>query len=138
MLTNSFLIFFLIITFLCILLLSAVIIWLFFSHQAHKKNFQRLNERINNYQSDLSGLCSAALLIDKQLENITEHVNEQLTLMDSKLVEITQHPSPEINNHPYQSVIQKVKAGANISELMQSAGLSHDEAALLIRLHSKK
>jgi hypothetical protein len=137
-LTNSFLIFFLIITFLCILLLSAGIIWLFFAHQAHKKNFQRLNERINNYQSDLSGLCSAALLIDKQLENITEYVNEQLTLIDSKLVEITQHPSPEINNHPYQSVIQKVKAGANISELMQSAGLSHDEAALLIRLHSKK
>ncbi len=138
MLTNSFLIFFLIITFLCILLLSAVIIWLFFANQTHKKNFQRLNERINNYQNDLSGLCSAALLIDKQLENITEYVNEQLTLMDSKLVEVHQPPSTETNNHPYQSVIQKVKAGANINELMQGSGLSHDEAALLIRLHSKK
>jgi hypothetical protein len=34
--------------------------------------------------------------------------------------------------------IQKVRSGASINDLMQSSGLTHDEAALLIRLHGSK
>jgi hypothetical protein len=34
--------------------------------------------------------------------------------------------------------IEKVRAGASINDLMQTSGLSHDEAALLIRLHGAK
>ena len=47
-----------------------------------------------------------------------------------------QHNEP--STHPYSLVIQKVRSGASVSELMQNSGLSQDEAALLIRLHGSK
>jgi hypothetical protein len=61
--------------------------------------------------------------------------DEQMSTLCAKIADY-QHNEP--STHPYSVVIQKVRSGASVSELMQNSGLSQDEAALLIRLHGSK
>jgi hypothetical protein len=62
--------------------------------------------------------------------------DEQILALAEKISNT--QPVAEPANHPYSMAIQKVRSGASVSELMQTSGLSQDEAALLIRLHGSK
>ena len=115
--------------------MAAVLVWLVPAYIALKRDYQRLNERVSRISNDLAGLCSAALVVDRRIDIS----GEQLKQLNDKLTERAEDRTNEQPpDHPYRSVIQKVRSGASVNELMQSAGLSHDEAALLIRLHGSK
>lgn len=80
---------------------------------------------------DVAGLCSAAVSVDNRIVTTAEQLN-------SLLEKISAFQTNEPDLHPYGMAIEKVRAGASINDLMQTSGLSHDEAALLIRLHGAK
>ncbi|MDP2901706.1 MAG: DUF2802 domain-containing protein [Methylovulum sp.] len=114
--------------------MAAVLAWLVMAYLALKHDYQRLSERVSSTHNDLAGLCSAALAVDRRMDT----ADGQLKRLSETLAGLPEHRPNGQPDHPYRSVIQKVRGGANVNELMQSAGLSHDEAALLIRLHGSK
>lgn len=110
---------------------TVALVWLMVTHGKLKRDYLLLNETVNRQGLDISGLCSAAI-------NVDEHVG----LTEQQLIELWEKVADVQANshtgHTYSNDIQKVRSGASVHELMQSSGMSHDEAALLIRLHGAK
>lgn len=137
---------------MAVFIMALVLGWLVRALVELKLDYQRLSERLHSGHHDIAGLCAAAVIIDRRIDN-HEEVSKQLAAKVNELSAIsvtatqTSEPPPiaspepepqEQSEHPYRLAIQRVRSGANIQELMQSSGLSHDEAALLIRLHGNK
>ena len=135
----------LLVTALGFLVMIAGVVWLARAHLALRREHLALSDKLEAYRNDLAGLCTAALAMDRhmdmndaQLQQLMEQIASLPTTSSATVAApsaVSREPSPAAELHPYGSVIQKVRSGASIAELMQSAGLSHDEAALLIRLH---
>ncbi|CAA9890977.1 conserved hypothetical protein [Candidatus Methylobacter favarea] len=96
-----------------------------------KHDYRLLATIVNGNNNDIAGLCSAALTVDSRIT-----INEkQIKALWTKTAD---DKKTEQYEHPYNRVLQKIRSGAGVHELMQDAGLSHDEAALLIRLHGSE
>lgn len=108
-----------------------VLLWLVRAHLKLKHDYLAVSNLIQGITHDIAGLCSAAVKVDNRIVT----TDEQLNALLAKISDF-QKNEPEL--HPYSTDIQKVRSGASVNELMQSSGLSHDEAALLIRLHGPK
>ncbi|MCF7986624.1 MAG: DUF2802 domain-containing protein [Methylovulum sp.] len=137
-----------------VFIMALVLVWLVRALLELKLDYQRLSERLHSGHHDIAGLCAAAVIIDRRIDTheelsrqLAEKVNElsaiSVTVMQTSEPPPIASPEPEPESqeqseHPYRLAIQRVRSGANIQELMQSSGLSHDEAALLIRLHGNK
>ncbi len=105
-----------------------VLVWLVRTHLKLKHDYQVLADVVQGHNNDIAGLCAAALAADGR----RDATDEQLSVLCAK---ISDYQYNEPSSHPYSLVIQKVRSGASVNELMQNSGLSQDEAALLIRLH---
>jgi Protein of unknown function (DUF2802) len=101
-----------------------------------RQQYRVLMNNLSACHNDIAGLCSAALTVNNRITTTEEMLNELSATFaeyqQNKLVDRVQAESPDT---AYSAVIQRVRDGANVNELMQNCGLSHDEAALLIRLH---
>ena len=100
-------------------------------HRQLKRDHEDLAEIMHGHNNDIRELFGTTMAVDDRLQAM----DGQLRVMSSKISDSQQN---ELSIHPYGSAIQKVRSGASVSDLMQSAGLSQDEAALLIRLHGPK
>lgn len=116
---------------LALVLVILILIWLVFAYAKLKRELQNLKDYAERNHKDIAGLCSAAITVDTRLQERDQLIKE----LQQKL---TQLNTVETTAQPYHSVIQKVRSGADLNELMQNCGLSRDEAALLIRLHGKQ
>ncbi len=122
---------------------TIALIMLVRSHLKLKYNYQILAEFMQNHNNDITELYSFAQSID-DYKNLTD---QQMNHLYEKIIEskstaqIYNQTHTELNessNHPYNLVIQQVRSGASVTDLMQNSGLCQDEAALLIRLHGIK
>jgi hypothetical protein len=111
--------------------LVIALVWLVRTHLKLKHDYQILADIVHGHNNDIADLCTAVLTADGRIAA----TDEQMSALCAKIADY-QHNEP--STHPYSLVIQKVRSGASVSELMQNAGLSQDEAALLIRLHGSK
>jgi hypothetical protein len=116
-----------------VVIIVGVLVWLIRTHLKLKSDYQMLMDVVHSNNNDIADLCAAALTADGRIAAI----DEQISAVDAKISEY-QHHNNEMSTHPYGLIIQKVRNGASVSELMQNSGLSQDEAALLIRLHGAK
>jgi uncharacterized membrane protein YqgA involved in biofilm formation len=116
-----------------VVIIIGVLVWLIRTHLKLKSDYQMLVDVVHSNNNDIADLCAAALTIDGRMAAI----DEQISAVDAKISEHQRHNN-EMSAHPYGLIIQKVRNGASVSELMQNSGLSQDEAALLIRLHGPK
>jgi len=107
------------------------LVWLVRSHLKLKQDYQALADVVHSHNNDIGDLFATALTADGRIAS----ADEQIRVLCAKISE-SQHDEP--STHPYSRVIQKVRSGASVNELMQNSGLSQDEAALLIRLHGSK
>ncbi len=112
-------------------LIVVMLCWLVRIQLKLKRDFHVLDDIVQANCNDIVGICSAALAMDSKMIATEDQVED----LSTKIAEAEQN---EQSVHPYSVDIRKVKSGASITELMQSSGLSHDEAALLIRLHGSK
>jgi hypothetical protein len=108
-----------------------VLVLLIRTHLKLKHDYRILADVVHGHNNDITNLYAAALTVDGYMASR----DEQISVLCAKISDC-QHNEP--STHPYSSVIQKVRSGASVSELMQNSGLSQDEAALLIRLHGSK
>jgi hypothetical protein len=114
------------------------IFWLVRAQLKIKRDYQLLGDIVHGNSNDIAGLCSAALTIDNRIATVDNRIavtDEQIDDLAAKLADVEQNDQ---SSHPYSGDIRKVRSGASVDELMQNSGLSHDEAALLIRLHGSK
>jgi len=128
----------LIIEAIAIVIMLVVLFWLVRTQRKLKHDYQVLHDIVHANTNDIVGLCTAALTVDGRIATVDNRIavtDEQINDLATKLSEVEQNGPLD---HPYSVDIRKVKSGAGINELMQSSGLSHDEAALLIRLHGSK
>ena len=116
-----------------VIIVVSVLVWLVRAHLKFRHDYQILVDIVHSNNNDIADLCAAALTADGRMAAI----DEQISAVDAKISEY-QHHNNEMSAHPYGLIIQKVRNGASVSELMQNSGLSQDEAALLIRLHGSK
>lgn len=114
-----------------ICLLVAALFWLAGKHRKLKEDYEDIAEIVHGLNNDFRDFYTTALALDERMAT----TDQQLLALAEKISNIQQI---EPSNHPYSMAIQKVRSGASVSELMQTAGLSQDEAALLIRLHGSK
>jgi type II secretory pathway component PulF len=114
-----------------VLTVVIVLVWLVRAHLKLRQDYQVLVDVVHGNNNDIADLCAAALTTDSRIAA----TDEQLSAL---CVKISDYQNNESSTHPYSQVIQKVRSGASVSELMQNSGLSQDEAALLIRLHGSK
>ena len=108
-----------------------VLVWLIRKYLNLKRDYQVLTEIVHGNNNDIRELYTTALTVDER----TVAIDEKLSVLSEK---ISAYPQNEPSNHPYSLAIQKVRSGASVNELMQTSGLSQDEATLLIRLHGSK
>jgi len=114
-----------------VIIVVIVLVWLIRAHLKLKRNYRILADVVHGHNNDIADLCAAALTADGHMAA----TDEQISALYAKFSDY-QHNEP--STHPYSLVIQKVRSGASVGELMQNSGLSQDEAALLIRLHGSK
>ena len=119
------------ITAVVVSIVTVVLIVLKRKHQKLKRDHEDLTEIMHGHNNDIRELFATTMAIDDRLNAI----DGQLRVLSAKVSDVQQS---ETSNHPYGSAIQKVRSGASVGELMQTSGLSQDEAALLIRLHGTK
>jgi hypothetical protein len=135
---NNLLIAGLIIEGIIIVAMLLALFWLVRAQMKIKQDYQVLRDIVHGNSNDIAGLCSAALTIDSRIATVDNRIavtDEQIDDLAAKIADVEQNDQ---SSHPYSGDIRKVRSGASVNELMQNSGLSHDEAALLIRLHGSK
>jgi len=121
-----------------IVVMLVVLFWLVRMQLRLKHDYQVLNDIVHGNSNDIAGLCSAALTVDSRIATVDSRIavtDGQIDDLAAKIAEVEQNDQ---SSHPYSGDIRKVRSGASVNELMKNSGLSHDEAALLIRLHGSK
>ncbi len=142
---NNLLMIALIIEGVTIVVILVALFWLVRTQLKLKHDYQVLNDIVHSNSNDIVGLCSAALMVDSRIATVDNRiatVDNRIAVTDGQIddlaAKIADTDHNDQSDHPYSIDIRKVKSGASVNELMQSSGLSHDEAALLIRLHGSK
>lgn len=123
-----------------IVVMLLALLWLVRAQLKIKRDYQILNDIVHGNCNDIAGLCSAALMVDSRIATVDNRIAATDELIDdlaAKVAEVEVERN-EDTSHPYSGDIRKVRSGASVNELMKNSGLSHDEAALLIRLHGSK
>lgn len=113
------------------LTIVGVLVALFFLMRTQlklKRDYQILQDVVRDNSNDIAGLCSAAVTVDSRIAAKGRQING----LAEKIAETKQN---EQAHNPYSVDIERVRSGASVDDLMQNSGLTHDEAALLIRLH---
>jgi septal ring factor EnvC (AmiA/AmiB activator) len=122
-----------------VIVLALAFAWLIRKHVKLKnEEYEDLAEFVHTLNNEFRDLYHATRAVDERIIATDLRINAldgQVAYLAEKINDVQQNES---SNHPYSQAIQKVRRGATVSELMQTSGLSQDEAALLIRLHGSK
>ncbi len=121
-----------------IVFMLVLLFWLVRSQLKLKHDYRNLNDIVQMHGNDIAGLCSAALTVDTRIASVDRQLAVTEDYVNELAVKLVEAEQNEQSSHPYSGDIRKVRSGASVNELMQNSGLSHDEAALLIRLHGSK
>jgi len=116
-----------------VVVMLAVLVWVLRVNTRLKRDLLRLEGIVKVNCNDIAGLCNAAVTVDNRINTTESQLNELWGQLDQYQQQAERNI--EESAHPYSGDIRKVRSGASVDELMQSSGLTHDEAALLIRLH---
>lgn len=122
---------------IAIALIIGALVWLARVYLRLKRDYQVLANMVQGNTQDIAGLCSAALTVDSRVTSNDKQLSDLLTQLAERQ-QSDQHQQNDQSAHPYSGILHEVRSGASVNELMRNYGLSHDEAALLIRLHGSE
>ena len=131
----------------CLLFIVVLLVWLLREQKKIKHDYLIMTDRLRRSHEDLSGLCCAAVEVDKRLadndlslNSIIERLNSVIDLVNTEhraRQSITQPINADLGQD-YADAIQKIRRGAGVDELVKDCRLTRDEAVLLVRLHAGK
>lgn len=96
--------------------------------QARMKQLQRQQQR---QQHDIAGLCEAAVRMDRRVQKLAL----DLEGVWQRIEEWTEGQRSESS---YQMVIERIRQGAEVEEIVNECGLTREEANLLLRLYGDR
>lgn len=122
-----------------LLLLAVIILWLATQVRQLKQAHTNLSKQLQRSDTDVVGLCSAAIVVDRRLADS----ESQLALMArNQVLRQVSEVAAEVEEQPqlagYAKAIQMIIRGASVEELVQSCGMTRDEAMLLISVNRSK
>ncbi|OQW70978.1 MAG: hypothetical protein BVN35_17425 [Proteobacteria bacterium ST_bin11] len=122
-----------------VLFVLVILVRLMRQQQALKQQIQVLDTRVQRSNEDLAALCSAAVAVDRRLAASDSRLNSIVDQVNTqRQVPTSVRPSEPTPATGYEDVIQKIRNGVGIEELVRDCGLTRDEAVLLMRLHGGK
>lgn len=110
-------------------ILGSVLAWLCLEYLKLKQEICLLRVNVESNNRGISGICSAAISVDRKVSNNRELLVEIATRFDE--IDLYEQDF----NPPYFGAIQMIKEGASAEEIIRQYALSHEEANMLIRLH---
>ncbi len=113
-------------------LLVVAMIYLWRKMSRLDSHLVELQDILASHEKDLTGLCSAAVVIDNKVNSNDIKLQE----MDGKInIAPSVQETGTDDSTGYQEAIEKIRDGADAQELVNNYGLSVEEANLLTRLH---
>ena len=106
-----------------VIIVVIALVWLIRAHLKLKRDYQALTDVVHGHNNDIADLCTATLTADGHMAA----TDERISALYAKISD-HQHNGPTTPS--YSPAMQKVRSGANVSELIQNTGLSRDEATL--------
>lgn len=125
------------------LIVLALVVFRMRNEQEKLKNSnQILTDYIKCSMNDMAGLCAAAVEMDKRIAEYEMQLSDVIAWINTQPRMSSKPDSSEIDDSQgvsqgYDWVIEKIRRGISLEELVKSCGLTRDEAVLLIRLHGK-
>lgn len=124
-----------------LLVLAAVIMaWLWREQKKLKQDIKTISAGLQRNADDVAGLCSAAVAVDKRLAACEARISDAM----GDITVPQAQSSPSYDKEPdeeqaqgYEYVIEKIRQGASVEDLVKYCGLTRDAAMLLMRLHGK-
>jgi cell division protein FtsL len=110
---------------------SVMLLWLARTHLKLRKEVEALHTMVRKTGQEIASLASFEIAADSRLAI----VDGQLRALSAKLSAVQQN---EQSVNPYHVIIQKIRHGASVEELMRDCSLCRDEAVLLMRLHGSE
>lgn len=125
-----------------ILVLAVAVLVLFRQLAKFKQSHEELSRQILRGEGDITGLCSAAIAVDRRLAQVESRfalLAEDFSLQQQQQLEtasapVYEQPEPE----GYARAIQMIMQGAGAEELVKTCGMTRDEALLLISVNRHK
>lgn len=111
--------------------IAVMLLWLARTHLKLKDEVRVLKNIVQKNEQDIAGLNSLGVAADSRLAI----VDEQMQALSAKISTFQQN---EQSVNPYNVIIQKIRYGASVEELMRDCSLCRDEAVLLMRLHGSE
>lgn len=108
--------------------LAGVLAHLLRTLRSQRRAHEELVARLAVQTDDLSGLCAAAVNLDKRILRHEQRLGELHGWLEDRKTE-------ERLNQPYHSAIDLIRRGADAASLVAECGISREEANLLLRLH---
>ena len=120
-----------------VLFILAILVRVLRQQQRLGQSLRLLEERLQRSNEDVAGLCSAAVAVDRRLAANDSRLNSIADQVTTAQRQVTVPVAPEtpVSASGYEDVIQKIRRGIGIEELVRDCGLTRDEAVLLTRLH---
>lgn len=104
-----------------------------------RQSQEGVQKQLLRHDADLAGLCSAAIAVDRRLEDSESQHSRFMQALKSQQQVSDSLPEPPAQAEPqlegYARAIQMIIRGASAEELVKSCGMTHDEAMLLISVN---
>jgi len=91
---------------------------------------QRLNQRIEVLENELSAMMDGAFGVASQLQKVESNLKSTVQQQE-------QLHQRDMGNLPYNEAVRRASKGADVGELVEHCGLSRSEAELVEMLHKK-
>jgi len=95
-----------------------------------KEQEQRLNQRIEVLENELSAMMDGAFGVASHLQKVETNLKNTTQRQE-------QMQQRDMGNLPYNEAVRLASKGADVSELVEHCGLSRSEAELVEMLHKK-
>lgn len=112
--------------------------WLIRKHLKLKRDYEDIAEIVHGLNNDFREIYNNAAGADERLIALELQVDEFGHQLQELIVKMNDLQNNASASHPYGQAIQQVRSGASVQDLMQTSGLSLDEATLLVRLHGSQ
>lgn len=123
-----------------LLLMTIALVRLWREQKKLQQELEAMAVQIHRASEDISGLCSAAVSVDRRLaanESRLSAIQKEVTKPQpvASPVHADRLVTADEPQQNYQLAIEKIRHGASVEDLMKACGLTRDEAVLLVRLH---
>ncbi len=113
-----------------VLVLGGLLVWLWRRLKRLERQFKEQRQILERLGNDLADFHTLSAQVDEQAGELAIKLEEFKAWLKQR------EDQASCGEPAYQTAIERIRQGSDVEELVESLGLSREEAALLMRLHS--